>query len=443
MSGSSDESSESGSVATGFTGASHASSASSASAASNSANDAARLAERIHFKLCSFDGRDLPVKSHKSAVNAMVALRALLLTPFKLGRNERMLLLYAGVSAQRRKMLSDDQNEVSDLEISLVLLFVLQLLCEAPTVVVVDVPPSPETDGPPDPTDPTDPTDEQMLEKASTMSLTEQMEEASKKKTRWDEALHFSSEGVCRACLTLGNQSRDTASLATYGRLAELFFRNSSLALKYSMLASKGPVEDKTAFLTLGSMDFMEAANQEVKEANLAAIVAAGESEVGQQSMRDLILSFNLPPKVVGVRRFPLLSREANNIATAEYTSLLGDAHETAMAGAEWIWSNSENTTHRMCALLAGLCILLAGRGSADHVRKSDCFRGRVLLPFLETTPPNPKVSRIELMPHQNQWVVYHVGKHGEPVVQLRASGFEGLCDAALLLAKSIREGTG
>jgi hypothetical protein len=441
MSASSDDSSESGSVATGFTGASHASSASSASAASNSTNDAARLAERIHCKLCSFDGRDLPVKSHRSAVNAMVALRALLLTPIKLGRNERMLLLYAGISIQRRKMLSDDQNEVSDLEISLVLLFVLQLLCEAPTVV--DGPPSPETDGPPDPTDPTDPTDEQTLEKASTMSLTQQMEEASTKKTNWDEALHFSSEIVCRSCLGVGNKSRHAASLTTYGRLAELFFRNSSLALKYSMLSSKGPAEDRTTFLTLGSMDFLEAANDEVRDANLAAIVAAGESEVGQQSMRDLILSFTLPPKVVGVRRFPLLSREANNVATAEYTALLGDAHETAMAGAEWVWSNSQNTTHRMCALLAGLCILLAGRGSADHVRKSDCFRGRVLLPFLETTPPNPKVSRVELMPHNNQWVVYRIEKHGEPVVQLRASGFEGLCDAALLLAKSIREGTG
>jgi hypothetical protein len=159
--------------------------------------------------------------------------------------------------------------------------------------------------------------------------------------------------------------------------------------------------------------------------------------------MRDMILSFVLPPKVIGVRRFPLLSREANNTATAEYTSLLGEAHDAAMAGAEWVWDNSENTTHRMCALLAGLCILLAGRGSADHVRKSDCFRGRVLLPFLETTPPNPKVARVELIPHNNEWLVYNVDKHGQPAVQLRAFGFEGLCDAALLLSKSIREGTG
>ena len=113
------------------------------------------------------------------------------------------------------------------------------------------------------------------------------------------------------------------------------------------------------------------------------------------------------------------------------------------MAGAEWTWSNSENSTHRMCALLAGLCILLAGRGSADHVRKRDCFSGRILLPFLETTPPNAMLSRIELIPHNNQWVVYHVDQRGEPVVQLRVAGFDGLCDAALLLSKSIREGTG
>lgn len=381
------------------------------------------------------------MKSHRSAVNAMVALRTMLLESGKVEREARMLLLYAGVSVQRRKMLSEDANEVSDLEVSLVLLFVLQLLCEGPTVLDGAVSPSlVEPDGPPEATDPTD---EQMIEKAETLSLISQLQEAKKKDSGWDEVLQFSSEAVCRACLSFGNKNRSTASLTSYGKLAHLFFRNSSLALKYSLLASKGTVEDRSAFLTLGSLDFLETANEDVKQANLAAIVAAGESEVGQQVMRDMILSFLLPPKVTGVRRFPLLSREANNTATAEYTTLLGEAHETAMAGAEWTWGHSENTTHRMCALLAGLCILLAGRGSSDHVRKNDCFRGRLLLPFLETSAPNPKVSRLELIPHNDEWVVYSVDKHGQPVVQLRAFGFEGFCDASLLLAKSIREGTG
>lgn len=438
MSDSSDESSISESVATGV---SRASSASSGSVASNSGRDATKLAERIHSKLCGYDGRELPVKSHRSAVNAMVALRTMLLESGKVEREARMLLLYAGVSVQRRKMLSEDANEVSDLEVSLVLLFVLQLLCEGPNVLDGAVSPSlVEPDGPPEASDPTD---HQLLEKAEALSLLGQIEEARKKEDGWDEVLQFSSEAVCRACLSVGNKGRQTASLASYGKLANLFFRNSSLALKYSLLASKGPAEDRSAFLTLGSLDFLEAANAEVKQANLAAIVAAGESEVGQQVMRDMILSFLLPPKVVGVRRFPLLSREANNTATAEYTSLLGEAHETAMAGAEWTWGNSENSTHRMCALLAGLCILLAGRGSADHVRKNDCFRGRLLLPFLETSPPNPKLPRLELIPHNDEWVVYSVDRHGQPVVQLRAFGFDGFCDASLLLAKSIREGTG
>lgn len=437
----SDDSDENSITESEATGVSHASSASSGSAGSNPGRDATRLAERIHAKLCSYDGSALPVKSHRSAVNAMVALRTMLLESGKVEREARMLLLYAGVSVQRRKMLSEDANEVSDLEVSLVLLFVLQLLCEGPNVLDGAMSPSlVEPDGPPEASDPTD---QRLLEKAEVLSLLGQIEEAKKKETEWDEVLQFSSEAVCRACLSVGNKNRQTASLTSYGKLANLFFRNSSLALKYSLLASKGPVEDKSAFLTLGSLDFLEAANEEVKQANLAAIVAAGESEVGQQVMRDMILSFLLPPRVVGVRRFPLLSREANNTATAEYTALLGEAHETAMAGAEWTWGNSENSTHRMCALLAGLCILLAGRGSADHVRKNDCFRGRLLLPFLETTPPNPKVPRLELIPHTNEWVVYSVDRHGQPVVQLRTFGFEGFCDASLLLAKSIREGTG
>ena len=360
-----------------------------------------------------------------------------------------MLLLYAGVSAERRRMLSEDANEQSDLNVSIVLLFVLQLLCEGEPVAS----PMPsrgmspslaQPDGPPVVTETVELTDQEALSRAMDRSLQQQLEEdAQKNDGGWDEALEMSSEALCRLCLSVGNRGRHTASLATYGDLASLFFRHSSLALKHSLLSSKQLDQDQSAFLTLGSVDFLEAANEEVKEANLAAIVSAGESEVGQQIMRDLILSFSLPAKVVGVRRFPLLSREVNNVATTQYTQVLGNAHETAMNGAEWTWSNSENNTHRACALLAGLCILLAGRGSADHVRKSDCFKGRILLPFLETTPPDPKVSRMELIPHRNEWIVYHVDKNGQPIVQLRAFGFEGLCDAALLLAKSVREGTG
>lgn len=337
-------------------------------------------------------------------------------------------------------MKSEDAQEITDLEVTLVLLFVLQLLCECADTRTSKGCISPSLVDPDEPPTSSESMDDQILQQAGEVSLLSQMQETPTSEG-WDEALKITSEVVCRGCLSTGNRTRSQSSLKSYGLLAALFFRHSSLALKYSLLESKETPTDRSGFLTLGSIDFLESANEEVKAANLAAIVSAGESEVGQQLMRDFILSFTLPAKVVGVRRFPLLSREANNIATAEYTRLLGEAHETAMAGAEWTWDNSENLLHKMCAMLSGLCILLAGRGSADHVRKNDCFRGRVLLPFLETSPPNTEVPRMELIPHNNEWVVYHVNKHGEPVVQLRAFGFEGFCDASLLLSKSIREG--
>lgn len=146
-----------------------------------------------------------------------------------------------------------------------------------------------------------------------------------------------------------------------------------------------------------------------------------------------MILSFTLPPGVVGVRRVPLLGREANRIATEQHTAMLGAAHECAMRGAEWTWKEDEEEIHKTCALLAGLCIQMAGRGgTADSIRKADAFHGRVQLPFLETDPPPAGVARIGFVPHRNEWVVYRVNRNGQPTVQLKHRGFEGLCMAAL-----------
>lgn len=154
------------------------------------------------------------------------------------------------------------------------------------------------------------------------------------------------------------------------------------------------------------------------------------------QVLRDMILSFTLPQRVVGVRRTSLLGREANRVATEQYTTALGEAHEAAMRGAEWSWKEDENPVHRMCALLAGLCILLTGRnmGATDKIRKADAFAGRVQLPFLETDPPPPKVARLGFVPHRDEWLVYSVSKQGTPTVQLKHAGFDGLCMAALCL---------
>jgi len=435
-----DSSDESSSIAEGSSKSSEISEASHESACDESAS---KLAERIHARLCAFEGNELPVKCHRSAVNSIVKLRVLLLKGVLLSRESRMLLLYAGIATQRRELLSTVESEASDLKVTLVLLFVLQLLCEGETTVDSDI--AEEC------TEQSEQVErlcaktnfgDETLTVAAETSLFLQMVQASQHiESEWEEALKFSTGSVCRACLCIGNKLRTYASIDDYVDLSRLFFRNSSLSLKYSLLEEKTQQEDKSSFLTLGSLELLEAANDELRMSNLAAIASAGESEVGQQILRDLILSFQLPPGVVGVRRFPLLSRQANETATTDFTPILGEAHEAAMAGAEWLWENSENTLHRMCSLLAGLSILLAGRGSADHVRKNDCFRGRLLLPFLETTISNPHAPRMELIPQNNEWVVYKIDKRGEVEVVLRAFNFEGFCDAALLLAKTVREG--
>ena len=83
---------------------------------------------------------------------------------------------------------------------------------------------------------------------------------------------------------------------------------------------------------------------------------------------------------------------------------------EAAMRGAEWSWKHDQDQLHRMCALLAGLCITFTGQGSGtDAIRKQDAFCGRVQLPFLETNSPPNNAARIAWIPHQNEWLVYRV----------------------------------
>jgi len=175
---------------------------------------------------------------------------------------------------------------------------------------------------------------------------------------------------------------------------------------------------------------------QHARSLHARCLRASSASPARLQVLRDLILSFSLPARVVGVRRAPLLGREANRMATEEFPSVLQSAHEAAMRGAEWSWKEDGEPLHRMCALLAGLCITFSGRsGGAEAIRKGDAFQGRVQLPFLETSAPAADAARVVWVPHTDEWVVYRVRSQGASV-QLRAEGMEGLEQAALLLTK-------
>ena len=431
-----------------------------------------RVAEHVYSRLCIGDSRPLPVKSHRSAVENMLRMRNMLQdAPGEASRDARMLLLYAGVSVQRRIALGSEGEEQSDLSVTLVLLFVLQILCDGAVRTPTPEPtgasamqvddgsegrgamspsllqnPQPDGAGQHDASAveraplPARSEDHETIEHWRMCALSELLEPAS---GDWDALLRLSPDVVCRACI--GHASRLSLreqTLAQMTELAHLFFRCSALAFQYSMLTAAGSLrKSQASFLTLSNADFLSEANPSLRDEKLVTIVDAAESEAGQQILRDLILSFALPRHVVGVRRTPLLGREANRLATEQHPKLLGAAHEAAMRGAEWSWAEDPEPLHKVAALLAGLCILLAGRGeTGDLLRKKDAFAGRVMLPFLETEPPPPAEPRLGYVPHNDEWLVYTLSKSGKPVVQLRHMGLEGLSMAALLMAPGGRK---
>lgn len=153
--------------------------------------------------------------------------------------------------------------------------------------------------------------------------------------------------------------------------------------------------------------------------------------------LRDLILSFKLPQGVVGVRRTLLLSREANALATKAYTELLNAAHEAAMRGANWSWESDPDPVHKLCAVLAGMAVILAK--TADAVRKGDAFMGRVTLPFIDCAPPPAGVSRLGLVASAGDWAVFKISQSGKARVNYRGHAMDGFKQAALLFARTVR----
>lgn len=256
----------------------------------------------------------------------------------------------------------------------------------------------------------------------------------------WKTALS-SDSSVSRAALREARYCTDAKAMVNMQRLADIFFRCSGAAMMQSVMtkvASTAPQEEigDMSFLTLDTIGMMNEANDQ-REEKLEALVSAAESEAGQAVLRDMILSFKLPASVVGVRRTLLLPREANQTATRMYTETLNAAHEAAMRGSEWSWKSDTDPIHRVSAVLAGMAVIIAK--TPDLIRKGDAFRGRVSLPFFETLPPNPGVTRLALVPATGAWIVYSVNSDGEPKIQASKGGFDGFCEMVLLFSKSVK----
>ena len=205
--------------------------------------------------------------------------------------------------------------------------------------------------------------------------------------------------------------------------LADVFFRSSAACMASRILLKEG----STDFVALSAQK-----SDIPREKRLLSIAQGGESEAGQSCLRDILLSFLLPAKIIGVRRNLLLSRAASTAAGVDYAEAVNTAHSVAMAGTEWIWKHGTSELERACALLAGIAVLIT-RGGEDPMRKQDAFMGRMTFPWLETTPPPDGVKRLALLPEKQRWILYKINpKTGKPVLICSLRGFEGLCDCLL-----------
>ena len=246
----------------------------------------------------------------------------------------------------------------------------------------------------------------------------------------WARALRLTAADVARMALTMGAaQIGATASVdgKDDDELALVYFRSEAASMATRLLMPS-PSND---FVTLGT----KRGDESVPRAKrLLAITQAGESEAGQSILRDMVLSWLLPPRLVGVRRGLLLSRATSTAAGVDWPLAVQRAHDVAMSGCEFIWENGTDELERMCCLLTGLAILTT-KGGDDPIRKLDAFKGRVSLPWFETAAPSDdKALRLTLVPEARKWIVFTLGPTGSPRVVSALTGFEGMCESVLIM---------
>jgi hypothetical protein len=418
---------------------SSSSSDSSGPSLGGSRNDLRKLAERVQRKLTAQSAHEaMAVADHRKATEAMLKIRDILANEEEEPTREvKMALTCAGISVQRRVAFGtapDDVDHGTFFVTTLALLYVLVVMCSG-TV------PRPSGAGSSD--DDSMDVDQDDRHKAVATWEAGTLEAAMRaadgdESSSWGATLRHPGT-LCQACLQTTAARSHQMTLGELANMGALFFRQSSQAFVASLLGTIAPREEaaptSNSFLTLGALDLVAMANNNQEE-NLQSVADCGDSEAGQTVLRDLILSFKLPRSVVGVRRTSLLTREANKEATTNYSKTLGDAHDAAMHGTPWTYEKDTDITHKVCALLSGLAVQMFKHAQAP--RKDDMFYGRVDLPFLETTAPPPMTTRLALIEHTHEWVVYYLTDKQQPIVLLRQQGFEGLKNAILLFRSKL-----
>ena len=378
-------------------------------------------------------GSAFSLTSHLSAGRVLVALRDAIMQGGELSKTSKLTLICIGIGLRRRHAASEvvvdaegtsaDAAVAKDQEDARILLLesaelVFTLLCmlERRTNGILEAKAS-----------------AQVVKEIGSLALWDVIEPVSKKRPReedeteelpWSEAIRVSTAEVAQHALRMGAAQLTEKTQEADG-LMGLYFRMASSSFAEAML-----LKSKSDFVSLGLNHGDMTVSREKK---LLAIAQAAESEMGQSILRDLVLSFLLPASVIGVRRGMLLSRAASTEAGIDHPTAVSRAHDTAMAGAEFIWENGEDELERMCSILAGVAILTT-KGGHDPIRTLEAFGGRVSLPFLETSGVGAVGMRMALIPNPKRWILYKINNNGTVKVLSSLTGFHGLCESVLAL---------
>lgn len=399
-----------------------------------------RLCAKIHRRLAIPCGEPLAVAAHGSATRTMLSARDALLRGEPMSTAARTSILCAGVAVSKRvgcDVEGDNAREL--LHKTLTLLFGLLVLAERGEVEHDTYEATTEEMRRNRVTPKRIPRDDEHVIsswKGRTLAQSAFPDSEEGVSSSWTNALR-SDSAVSRAALREARHAAGAVAMQSLAQLAAIFFRTSASAMMQTAMANATRmVSSQQSFLTLDTVSMLNQANDRQSE-GLASLVTAAESEAGQAVLRDLILSFKLPCSVVGVRRTLMLPREANQAATKSHTEVLNAAHEAAMRGSEWSYASDKDVVHNVCAVLAGLAVILAR--TPDDIRKGDAFRGRVALPFLETAPPRADTAVLGLLPASGAWMVYKVDDAGHPHVSATKIGFGGFCEMCLLFSRTVR----
>ena len=339
------------------------------------------------------------VRAHKRAVAKLCRLKLRLEASDDLSKDVAQVLVSAGAIVNRAVTFATNEDDRSDLGITLSLLFGLVILCKT-------CPPA---------------RDQEELE-----GLKETLAVYDAFCIAGDRENYVPHHVAAGALLRQWSTPDGVAPTAIARHAAQRFFRSTSAAMFLSKIleaADDDEEEDDAMFCSLSVGAMLEEANPEMKEKRLQGIVDGADSEVGQQVLRDLILSFLLPRELLGTRKTLLLTREASKRAGVEHGMLLSQAHDAAMRGAPYSYSDDENDVHKICALLAGLAMLQLAKAKNADVRIVTPFDGLVQIGFLELTPCAHK-KRLVYDEEVDTWRVY---SQSPLTVHARGVGLDGL----------------